>query len=270
VQKIALAICLLILANSSYGQDKSIEAFPESQIDWGKMTITAIGIGHPDTELPPARARISAIAAAREDAGLKLLAVFRQLNLDSETSVESFLSQSEIANNRVKDYFTDFKIIGKPRLMLDSSVELTAEYSIFGDILDSIIPLSTGDRQDSLMTIPASKSEIAVYTGLIVDCRDLDILPAIFPRVLDEKGNEVYGLSLADRSAVIASGLVEYYFGDKQPERIGVNPYKVKGLRVSGANRCDVIIADNDAAAINSVQENLMALNKCKVVFLIK
>jgi hypothetical protein len=270
VQQIAMAICLLILANLSYGQNKIIETFPEGQIDWGKMTITVIGIGHPDPELSPARARISAVAAARVDAGQKLLAVFKRLNLDSKTSVASFLNRLETVSNQVENYFTEFKIIDKPRLMPDSTVELTAEYFISEDILNALLPDSTGDTQNSSMPIPPSKSEPTAYTGLIVDCRGLDISPAFFPRVLDEKGNEVYGASRVDRSAIITSGLVEYYCDDKLPERVGGNPYKIKALRVSGANRCDVIIAADDAAIANSVLEDIIVLNKCKVVFLVK
>ena len=270
VQKIVLAICLLILANTSFGQNKIIETFPEGQIDWVNMTISATGMGQLDRELPPARERISAVSAARDDAGLKLLAVVKQLNLDSETSVESFLNQSEIANNRVQSYFTEFKIIGKPRLMPDSSVELTAEISITGDILNVVLPVSVDNMQIDLATIPTSKSEKTAYTGLIIDCRDLDISPALFPRVLDENGHEVFSSSRVDRSAVIKSGLVEYFHDGKQPERLGGNPYKVKALQISGPNNCDAIILADDAVVINSMQENMMALNKCKVVFLLK
>jgi len=270
VQKIALAICLLISANSSYSQNKLIETFPEGQFDWSKMTITAVGVGQPEPELPPARERISAVAAARVDAGQKLRDVFRRLDLDSETSVAGFLNRSETIANQVENFFTEFKIIGKPRHMADSTVELTAECSLFGDILNAVLPLSTGNRQADLATIPASKIETAAYTGLIVDCRDLDISPALFPRVYGEHGDEVYGPDLVDRSVVITSGLIEYYSGGKQPERVGGNPYKVKAVQIGGANKCDVVIAAEDAIVINSVQENMMALNKCKVVFLIK
>lgn len=268
VQRFAVGFCLLILAGTAYGQINLIQNFPEGNINWGTYNITCTGVGTYDVNLPPAQHRLSAINSARKDISQKIFAVIKDLNLNAEISVAKYFSQNPKAANQLQGYLNEYKIIGKPRLMPDSTVELAVEYPLSGNALDAVLPLS-GAKFNQAAYDSASAENLTI-TGLVIDCRGLGLVYALAPRVLAEASGEVFGLDWVLRDYAVKGGLVEYTTSETDISgRVGPNPITLLGAGAAGANLCDVIISVGDAARINALKEQALILGQCRVVFLI-
>jgi len=110
------------------------------------------------------------------------------------------------------------------------------------------------------------------YTGLIVDARGLGARPALAPRILNEKGEEVYGSSYVSREWAIKWGMAGYekdVDAATANDRVTDQPLIAKGLRAEGPNRADIVISDQDAEKLHSMKENLSFLEKCRVIIVL-
>lgn len=281
-KKIAVLLAFLLLSPSLlFGQEGLIQVFDEGTVNWHDMTIAVVGIGQPDPNLPPGRYRLSAVVSARQDAARKLLGIIKKINLTSETTVGEAMELSDILRARVENSLAEFRIADRPRRMPDSSVQLDIEYSLTGNFLDVVLPVSGAKYAEFLSRLSAgqnlpSKSPQPPYTGLIVDCRGLagvshqEIAFALAPKMLNEQNQEIYGPGWVDRETAVHTGLVLYAKNEAEAVlRVGERPLIVKPLQISGDSGCDVIIAHVDAEKILSDENNLGFLHECRVVFLI-
>ena len=151
---------------------------------------------------------------------------------------------------------------------------------------------------------PAPKSEVAAkgnYTGLIIDCGDLELNPVLAPELRDEKNQSVYGYENLDYEKVIAKGMIGYVekrrinFSDEEIVRLlksggtknhfaqvgskiffaaadgnltraGSNPLIIKATGLSEDNSCPVI-SEEDADKILSENLSSHFLDEGAVVF---
>ena len=268
-------------------------------INWTTQTVRAKGFGAANPNLPISAARANAIRAAKLDALRNILETVKGVTINSETTVENLMVQSDVIRSRVEGVAKGYTIVDGPRYMSDGSVELTVEMPLTGQFADALLPSNFGGGQ--FMTggqllcptcgqpwpqgkpVPpgvqlqrvggaAPGAANAVYTGLIVDCKGLGVRPAMAPKIVDENGNEVYGSKFVSRQWAVEIGMVGY---DKdvnrarQNERVASNPLIVKGLRAGGQNKTDVIISASDAALIHQAATNQNFLDKCKVMFIV-
>ena len=122
------------------------------------------------------------------------------------------------------------------------------------------------------------------YTGLIIDCGDLELNPVLSPIVRDTQNQSVYGYEKLDYVKVVARGMIGYVEKDSENaimflsygrnikirdgnlSRAGDNPLVIKAERISDDNTCPVI-SEEDKDRILS--ENLVThfLDEGAVVF---
>ena len=104
------------------------------------------------------------------------------------------------------------------------------------------------------------------YTGLIVDCRGLNISTAISPSIKSESGEEIYAYKQIAYQTAVNKGMVEYSNSiDSGVERAGSNPLIIKAVKVSG--ECDAVISQADSDKILLANQTGKFLNNCMVVF---
>jgi hypothetical protein len=107
------------------------------------------------------------------------------------------------------------------------------------------------------------------FTGLVVDARGTQALPAVVPVIVDENGKEVYGPAFVSREFAVQQGLGRYMTDIesalKSPIVYG-KPLLVKGLRTEDNDRSRVVISNADASRLLSMSENLSFLKKCRVI----
>lgn len=216
------------------------------------------------------------------DFATDLFEIISDINLDSRSKIEDIITSDQ--KEAVAKILKQAKVteIG---FLSDGTKDVLVEVPITGQILDILTPKDfevgrpvvqrycpfCGQPWPKDRSVPPGitlliKDEIKeTFTGIIIDCSSFDLKPVLFPRIVDESGHLIYGLSFANRSQVIESGLIIYLTADDQllvNERIGNHPLRIKAKRVIGG---DIIIADRDARKIHGSRANLDLLKKCRV-----
>jgi len=293
------AVCLMVLLLPVlvFGQGYVQQMGTGGNVDWTHQVIRATGIGAPNPTAPLAAQRAGAIKAAESDAMRNLIATVKGVNLTSETIVENAMLASDVITTRVAGVIRGFRKVDT-RYLSTGDVEVEIEVPMTGILLDALLPATFGGGM--LMTgavcptcgqpwpagrpMPADMQAAhsgdytaaapsgGAYTGLIVDARGLGLRPAMAPKVLDEQGEEIYGSRFVSREYAVDIGMAGY---DKDinrarsNERVTANPLIVKGLKASGPNRTDVVIAAGEAARIHAAAADMNFLQRCKVMFVL-
>lgn len=105
------------------------------------------------------------------------------------------------------------------------------------------------------------------YTGLIVDCRGLELQPVMSPVIKNTNGTKIYGHKNLDIDRVIREGMADYAIDSNLVDRAGDNPLVVKALSVENFNSNPVLsIPDSNRVLIENHATKF--LKELKVVFL--
>lgn len=249
----------------------------DSQIDWTKGFIKVTGSGAPPDKGNIAQKRLMALRAAKVDAFRQLLEVINGVHVSSETVVKDFVTESDVIKTKVEGIVKGAEQVGEPRYMSDGSVEVDLQLNIYGEksVASVIMPEETkkikeDDEPDTKLK-PVTVSES--YTSLIVDCKGLGVQPAMSPSIKDSDGGEVYvGNIPIDPDHVINEGIVLYTSTipeARKIDRTGENPLIIKGKKVIGNFKADVVISNDDAKKVLGADGKTNFLKEFKVIFLI-
>lgn len=295
----SILVVTLVLPIVLMGQGYVQQVGSTGNINWTQQVIQGTGIGAPNPNLPMGAQRGSAIRAAKLEAFRNLLETVKGVYLTSETVVENAMLTSDVISTRVEGALKGFRIVDT-RYMSTGDVEVDVEVPLTGIVLDAVLPqdfgggmlltggqllcptcgqpwpagravppgitlIQTGEGAD----ISASSG---VYTGLVVDARGLGIRPAMAPKVLDNRGEEVYGSKFVSREYAVDIGMVGYEKDVNRArinERVADNPVIVKCIEASGPNKTDVVVSAADATKIHNAASNMNFLQHCKVMFIL-
>ncbi len=233
-------------------------------IDWRSGVIAAVGVGQPPSNpVNVAQARALAIRSALIDAERNLASLAYGLAVHAEATVESLVASNDAIRARVEGVLKGARHVGQPNYLPDGSVELTIVVKR-SDLANAVLP----DAGFAPAMLPPVSGP---YTGLIVDARGLNLTPALAPKVLDDRGQEVvYGPSFVTRDSAARSGVAGYardLGGARGDERAGPNPLLLKGVGAAGTNRTDVVLSAEDAGKARGAGAGV--LNQGKVIFVI-
>ncbi len=298
-----IAVLVLIMALPIFlmGQGYVQQVGTTGNVDWTQQVVRCTGIGAPNPNLPMTAQRAGALRAAKLDALRNLLETIKGLYLTSETTVENSMVSSDVVRTRVEGAIKGFRIVDT-RYMSTGDVEVDVEVPLTGVIMDALLPqnfgggvLMTGGQllcplcgqpwpkgkpvppgvtliRAGTGTENQSNATSAVYTGLIIDARGLNVRPAMAPKVLDDRGEEVYGSKYVSREYAVDIGMVGYEKDINRArlnERVADNPLIVKAIEASGPNKTDVVISSADALKIHNAAANMNFLQHCKVMFIL-
>lgn len=108
------------------------------------------------------------------------------------------------------------------------------------------------------------------YTGLIIDCRELDLQPVMSPTIQTDSEQTIYGDKNLDYDKIIEFGMVSYSTDVNDSiteERAGKNPIVVKATGLKNFNSCPVIqTADSNRILIENKVSKF--LDNLSVVFI--
>ena len=242
------------------------------KVDWTTNVITAVGIGAPPAQpANAAQARAMAERAAQVVAYRNLLEAVKGVQVDSATTVENFITTSDVIKTQVSGVIQGATIMDK-KYMSDGSVEVTVGMKLTGALADTLLPKGPATSPAPLPGAAPATNPGQIYTGLIVDARGLGVRPAMAPKILSEDGREVYGSARVNRDWAVREGMVGYLKDPAMAQtnpRVTDKPLMVKALKVSGDGRVDTVISNADAAALQSASQNLSMLEKCRVIILV-
>jgi hypothetical protein len=245
-------------------------------INWQDQLIRSTGIGAPNPNHPLAAQRAGALETAKKVALRNLLETVKGVAINSETTIENAMMSSDMITTRVSGIVRNFKVVDT-RYMSDGSVEVDVEVPLSGVLTDAFLPVQTGMPMAPGQGYPLGPQAgyqpmNQVFTGLIIDARGIGLRPAMAPKIVDEMGNEVYGTGFVSREYAVQIGVVGYEKDinrAQQNERVTNNPLVVKGLKVSGNNKTDVVVSNNDAQHVLNAGKNLNFMEQCKVMIIL-
>jgi hypothetical protein len=157
-------------------------------------------------------------------------------------------------------------------------MEVTLEASMFGGFLQLVLPEEIGEIP-RIETIAhqngSSESESrgrVQFTGLVLDARGLDFQPVIYPVVVSELGDAVYGSVFISRENAVRQGVCRYVRSLERTlteDRVGQNPMVIRALRKGGRDNTAIVISRSDAETIGKATEFHALMRECRVVILL-
>ncbi|MEK6726005.1 MAG: LPP20 family lipoprotein [Deltaproteobacteria bacterium] len=111
------------------------------------------------------------------------------------------------------------------------------------------------------------------YSGLIIDAREVEVKPALMPKVLNEKGEVIYSSANMQKEEAVKTGVVGYakeVDAARKHPRVTETPIILAALKGSGEKKSDVIISGRDAQVITTTEPTLGYLKKGRVMIVYK
>jgi len=242
-----------------------VERAAAGQVDWGSGLVRAGGTAPGGALSCP-----EATALATRGAQAALAQLLRGVVLASGRTVGSALQANPAAAAEFANIVRSAQVVDR-KFYSDGGVEVAAALSMRGGFLQLVLPPEvTSIAPVQQVTYCAARAG-ARYSGLVVDARGLGVRPALCPRLLSEDGTEVFGPAFVSREAAVQRGVAAYATAlpDKAGGRAGATPLLVRGLRASGASRCDVVISHADAQKLRSAPESADFLQHCRVLIVV-
>jgi len=220
------------------------------RISWKTRYITAKGMApSPPNAYSPAQAQLSARTAAILDAQRYLLEVIQGVQVDVTTCVSDYMV-SELQRKRIQGVIKDYEITNED---WDGGIyEVTMQVPM-GRLIETFV-----HEKDEIQN-----NRPTIYTGLVIDTREVNLTPAIFINVYNESGEKVCGpIHIIYR---VTGNDIE----DIQEKRLGHNPLRILAKGTSGKNNVDIVISNKDADEITNNVLNTKILSKGNVIALI-
>ncbi|MEW6774697.1 MAG: LPP20 family lipoprotein [Bdellovibrionota bacterium] len=277
---VALALSVLLAPAAAFAQGSFfgdaggayVQQSGPGQLNWQSMKMRVSGQGAPNANAPNiAVARLGAERAAKADAFRNALETIQGVYVNSESTVQDFMLQSDTIRTRVEGVLKGFQVVDR-KYFSDGGVEIIIEVPVSGEMAAALIGNQQFGQVPAAPAPGAAAPQGPVYTGLIIDARGLGAKPAMSPKVVDERGSEVYGSAMVGREFALDLGVVGYakdLEAAKTNDRVANNALVVKATKVQGAKGTDLVLGQSDADGIRNASENLSFLSKCRVIILL-
>ena len=220
-------------------------------------------------------ARANATAAARQ----KLIAILRGLRVDTSYRLGDITTTDASVGDQIQAMVDHLPVIDQlETVRSDGSVAVQLLMSIRGGFAQLILPEEIRKIESITKVLPAknisestptASTEKSKFTGLIIDARGILVEPALAPKILDERLEEVYGPEFASREYAIQNGIAGYYTDMQKATanpRVAGKPLVLKAMRTAWPGLCDLVISNVDATKLRSSSKHLMFLRECRVI----
>lgn len=279
---LALFAALIMVSVSSI-------AFAATDISSGK--IRAEGIGGANQSAP------MGIRAAKVDAMRNLLEEINGVQVDATTTVENFITTSDVIKTKVNGMIKGAKIVESFKDNM-GNYHIVMEVPVYGvgGLADAVVPAveqvalpepdifqpaplpnrnPVGNNANTGFMPPkpaangygVPSSAKGNYTGLIVDCSGMGLQTAMAPGIYTPDRRAVYGLEHFSHDQVISRGYVGYSNGWNRVTRAGSNPMVIKAIDLAD-NNVRPVISNADAARVLSENKVSGFLSAGNVVFI--
>jgi hypothetical protein len=255
---------LLLVASNAAAQLFSTEVRVTETLAPGQVDWTDGVVRSRDSATGSARrgAVVAATQAATQAARQGLLRVFAQVRFDARQMLGQVVRQAEAQRQELEALVGQATVI-ETRYFPGGAVETAVQLSFAGQLTALFLPAVSSVTPES-----EPKTE-AVHTGVVIDARGLAIQPALFPRIVDERGQTLYAPESVDREAAVQQGYVTYAkVFDQAPAqaRIGEHPLVLRALRVAGESRVDLVLSDAEALRIRDYAATRRLVRQCRVL----
>jgi hypothetical protein len=241
------------------------EKIGHGEVNWAERTIVATGSGAPNLKAENAAvARLGAERAAKMDALRNILETVKGIRVATGKTVGQEMAENEVIKSAVEGICKNFKVVDT-KYYSDGGVDVVVKMMLTGPLAKAVLPTTT-------------KREVRVegekkYSGLIVDARGLGARPAVAPRILDEQGNEIYGLSVVPDDKAAEQGIALYakdVDSAKTNAAAGSTPLVVKAKALAQGSSGDLVLAQTESALLSNPAISLEFLKFAKVQIVVE
>lgn len=289
------AILFFSLSNSCCSNDL-IQNFKTGRINWTTGVVIAWGDGYASKEITDMRlARELAKKAAILDARRNLIEIIKSVRLDSKVSIEDIAKNWDMAEDNIKKTTYDSKV--RTDFFADNLAKATVELKIYGKLADFVYPFSPAkektESNKTMLSFFREKSEEAserqkeeefllkktkttkegnLYSGVIIDARNLEAKPALFPKIFNEREELIYNYTKVEYPYAMEQGMVRYerdLRSAQRDTRVKPRPLVIRAIGVKGEERTDIVINDGDAKKLMKEEKEGGFLKQGKVVIVL-
>jgi hypothetical protein len=252
----------------------------KAEIDWKKGVISVVGEGAAPESGNAAKKRLMAKRAAMVDGYRKLAEAIHGVRVTSETTVKNFETQDDDIRTEVSGLVKGARVV-EDNITDDGGYEVRMEIPMFGEngLAGAVLMSSLNTHKQKLkpadvVSIETEGAPVTpateVYTGLIVDARNLGAQPAMAPTLQDEDSNEIYVANLPfNEEDIVNQGVASYARNleeAKKLPRVGDKPLMLRAKRVKGPFHADIVFAKENAKRLVDAAKAGGFLNDLAVV----
>ena len=248
-------------------------------VDWSRGVIRATGLaaGKKD-ETSPGLYRAQAKRAATMDAQRNLAEAVDGVRVTSKSSMKDLRLEYDVVDTRIDTIIKGMSEVDI-QYFEDGTCQVIFEMSMFGspDSLSdaAFLPFKNEPKEDFPKPVDknVAKDSSVInqkYTGLVIDCRGLNLNCVMSPVIKNADGMKIYGHTNLDYDKIIVNGMA-VYAGDAydqiSAQRAGNNPLVVKAVRLDDMNS-NPVVSVVDADRILAANGHDKFLDNCAVVFI--
>ncbi len=274
-------LTILLIAGSGDATDV-IEPISGGRIDWTEGIVTAVGLGVPPEEpsgiagASEVKARV--LASAHYNARRNLFDLLNAVRIDTNTLVKDMAAHTPLVEAKLREMAAgadEVEVGGEPET--EGTIAVRLQLSLYAGFAQMVLPqgIKPIDTVRSVQTpsaVPGETVERVIFTGLVVDARNITANPALAPRIVDENDKEVYGAAFASRDFAVQYGMSSYVTDIdkiKGSYRLGERPLIVRGIKTIGPGHSDIVIGNASAIKLRKFSEHLAFLRECRVVIVL-
>lgn len=251
----------------------------EDGVDWSRGVIRATGLATGKTKEKHAGLyRAQAKRAAIMDAQRNLAESVKGVSVMSNSSMLDLELKYDEVRTRVETIIKGMREV-EIKFLDDGTCEVILEMPLFGaggnNLSDAaFLPFRNDPKDDFPQPVDksvANDSNVVGknYTGLVIDCRGLNLNCVMSPVIKNADGMKIYGHTNLDYNKIIVNGMAAYAgdaYDQISAQRAGNNPFVVKAVSLDDMNSTPVIsVADADRILAANAHDRF--LDNCAVVF---
>ena len=248
-----------------------IETMKEGSIDWTNRIVEAIGQSKYPKAPSKTRARSLAKMLAIQKARDNLLSIILHIPMDSNKRVSDYIGSDQRKLQRLI-WFVKRAEIADISFPNKDTVRVTLSMKLDDGLAELILPEYIRKIKFIRRTAACSDKAKNHYTGILIDCSEIDYKPCLIPRIVNEKNEEIFGPAYVSRECVINEGMVKYVVApDKRIKDLWLGPrvLRIQALRVVKDNPTVIVLTNSDAETLRADPTNLLLFRNCKIVFVL-
>jgi hypothetical protein len=271
-----------------------VQKYPQGEINWGDGFIIAHGKGEITSPKDP-NAEAKAARAAELDAKAHLLEIINDIPVDDQVraggekkmsfALQGFVQGAQIAAQTKSGTTVTVTVQAPIRGVKGLSMTILGYYTPEPPaVAEAVQPTALPDADN--------------FTGVVIDARKVPVNPAVFPKIKDTKNHDVHSVQSVNREDLEKRGMASYAVvardveisrlfphaavitiaympeGDqsapsKQKRRQGYKPLVVTAVDAGGQLKANLIVSEEDAKKMKTVDEKTGAMKQCRVVVVV-
>jgi len=282
-----------------------VQKYPQGEVNWGEGFIIAYGKGE-ITDTGP-NGEDKATRAAEVDAKAHLLEIIKDIPLDDRTKT----GQEQRMSFALEGFVQGSELVAKSKT--GTTIHVTVQAPIRGvkgltlAVLGYYTPPPPPPPPPPAVKPPVQPPkeppkvagtplpDARAFTGLVIDARKVQANASLFPKIQNEKKEEVYAVGQVNKEDLKKRGMASYAVvsrdavisklfpralvipvsypaqtaAAKTPRRQGENPLILTSITADGTLQTNLVLSEEDMAKLQQIAEQTNVLKECRVVIVL-